>query len=228
MILVEKNKYFADEKGTHHPAITRFPSPILAKTTPSNDEEKIRNIAKHFKEIMMTLGLDLEDESLAKTPERVAKMFVKEVFSGLDPKNFPEISFFPDNFHHEHKAHMVFVRVSFVSFCEHHFIPFEGTAYVAYLPNEQLIGLSKIPRIVRFFAARPQVQERLTAQIADSLSLLLNTDNVAVSICSRHFCVIARGVEDCQSFAITNVLRGNFESDETLRTEFFEATRTKA
>ncbi len=220
-----KEKYFLDEKGTNHPAITRFPSPILGKPKYISDEEKIHIIAEHFKQIMITLGLDIEDESLSSTPYRVAKMYVDEVFAGLNPNNFPKISMFPDDLHHEHKPHMVFVRVSFISFCEHHFVPIEGVAYVAYLPNINLIGLSKIPRIVRFFASRPQVQERLTAQIADSISLLLNTDDVAVSICSRHFCVIARGIEDSESHAITNVLRGFFEHDDTLRMEFFEAIK---
>ena len=114
---------------------------------------------------------------------------------------------------------MVLVKVSFTSFCEHHFVPMRGVVYVAYLPNERLIGLSKIPRIVRYFARRPQVQERLTAQIADALSLLLETEDVAVSCMAEHFCVIARGVEDGESHTVTNVLRGAFEKDANLRRE---------
>ena len=204
------------------PAITNFPSPILKKIAELSEEEKIHMIAHHFRKIMEVLGLDLNDDSLAKTPYRVAKMYVQEVFSGLDVNNFPDISFFKDEFHHEHKARMVFVKVGFTSFCEHHFVPMTGFAYVAYLPGDKIIGISKIPRLVRFFARRPQLQERLTAQIADSLALLLQTDDVAVSINARHYCVMARGIQDENSHMITNVLRGQFNTREDLGREFFE------
>jgi GTP cyclohydrolase IA len=159
---------------------------------------------------MQILGLDLSENPLC------------EIFSGLDEENFPEISFFHDEFHHEHHANMVFVKVGFTSFCEHHFVPMTGFAYVAYLPEDKLIGLSKIVRIVRYFARRPQLQERLTAQIADSLAILLETDHVAVSINARHYCVLARGIQDEHSHTITNVLRGQFNANPDLRREFFE------
>ncbi|MBA2369683.1 MAG: GTP cyclohydrolase I FolE [Candidatus Protochlamydia sp.] len=204
------------------PAITNFPSPILFNNTKLSKEEKIKKIAANFEEILIVLGLDLKDDSLARTPYRIAKMYVDEVFSGLDEENFPPISFFKDELHHEHQANMVFVKVGFTSFCEHHFVPMKGQAYVAYVPGKELIGLSKIPRIVRYFAKRPQVQERLTAQIADSLALLLNKEDVAVSINANHFCVAARGVQDESSHTITNVLRGEFNSNVNLRKEFFE------
>ncbi|MGK5595170.1 MAG: GTP cyclohydrolase I FolE [Parachlamydiaceae bacterium] len=202
------------------PSVTRFPSPI----TPSrySDEEKIELIAEHFASILEILGMDLEDESIKKTPLRIAKMYVQEVFSGLNKNTFPASSFIPDQDIGLRNSNTVFMKVSFTSFCEHHFVPFQGKAYIAYLPNKKLIGLSKIPRIVRFFAKRPQVQERLTAQIADSLSLLLETENVAVSIIAEHFCVIARGIEDAHSDTITNHLRGAFEADQEIRREFFE------
>lgn len=204
------------------PAVTHFPSPTsLAK--PLSDEKKMEIIADRFKDILEVLGLDLTDESIARTPQRIAKMYVKEVFYGLDPNNFPSISFFEEEFHHEHKTNMVFVRVGFTSFCEHHFVPMTGIAYVAYLPKKQIIGLSKIPRIVRYFASRPQLQERLTAQIADSLAILLESDDVAVSIMAYHYCVIARGIEDEHSYTITNVLRGEFDCNEQIRRDFFEA-----
>lgn len=209
-----------DEKPS--PAITHFPSPILKKPNMRSDEEKIRLIADHFREIMKILDLNLDDDSLAETPERIAKMYVQEVFAGLDEKNFPPISFFKDEIHHEHKSHIVFIKVGFTSFCEHHFVPMTGFAYVAYIPGNKLIGISKIPRLVRFFAHRPQLQERLTAQIADSLALLLDINDVAVSIHAKHFCVIARGIQDENSEMITNVLRGQFNSDERFRREFFE------
>ncbi|WP_237753494.1 GTP cyclohydrolase I FolE [Candidatus Protochlamydia amoebophila] len=204
------------------PSITNFPSPIRRHQKRLSDQDKIKLIAEHFKAIMETLELDVEDESLARTPERVAKMYVNEIFSGLDEENFPEISFFKDEIHHEHKANMVFVKVGFTSFCEHHFVPMSGFAYVAYIPTNQLIGLSKIPRLVRYFAKRPQLQERLTAQIADSLALLLNTEHVAVSLTAIHSCVQARGIQDECSHTITNVLRGQFGADGNLRREFFE------
>lgn len=204
------------------PAMTHFPSPILKEISIRTDEEKVRLISKHFREILKILGLDLTDDSLAKTPERIAKMYIYEVFAGLNEDNFPSISFFKDDMHHEHKSHIVFIKVGFTSFCEHHFVPMTGFAYVAYRPGDKLIGISKIPRIVRFFAARPQLQERLTAQIADSLAILLGINDVAVSLHARHFCVMARGIQDENSSMITNVLRGQFDADEKLRKEFFE------
>lgn len=204
-------------------ATTRFPSPMIQEPSDMSDDEKIGYISERFKEIMEVLGLDLSDDSLAQTPNRIAKMYVKEIFSGLDIKNFPAISFFENRFAHQEKSGMVFVSASFNSFCEHHFVPMNGTAYVAYIPNRKIIGLSKIPRVVRFFARRPQVQERLTAQIADSLSILLETENIAVSLVAEHFCVIARGVQDSESMTTTSMLRGDFENDASLKREFFDS-----
>lgn len=211
------------KKNSPLPSETHFPSPVSKVKKALSDEEKIDIITSRFKDILEVLGLDLNDESIGRTPYRIAKMYVKEVFSGLDPANFPEIRFFKEEFHHEHQANMVFVRVGFTSFCEHHFVPMTGVAYVAYLPDKQIIGLSKIPRIVRYFAQRPQVQERLTAQIADSIAILLDSENVAVSLTAAHHCVIARGIEDEHSYTITNVLRGRFNTDAGVRGEFFEA-----
>ena len=215
-------KEIASKKIVPSPARTNFPSPVLFLKPKLSKEEKIRRIAACFEEILNVLGLDLKDGSLALTPFRIAKMYVEEIFSGLEEENFPAISFFKDELHHEHKANMVFVKAGFTSFCEHHFVPMTGLAYVAYVPGKELIGLSKIPRIVRYFAKRPQVQERLTAQIADSLALLLNSNDVAVSINADHFCVKARGVQDECGHTITNVLRGKFNSNANLRSEFFE------
>jgi GTP cyclohydrolase I len=205
------------------PKITRFPSPLKKLPRKLSEEEKVEYIATRFKEIMEILGLDLSDPSLSKSPYRVAKMYVNEVFSGLDPSTFPEISYIDNPSESQKRGSIVSTKVSFTSFCEHHFVPMWGTASVAYIPHDKLIGLSKIPRIVRFFAKRPQVQERLTAQIADSLALLLNTEDVAVSLTVEHFCVIARGIEDDHSHTITNVLRGQFESNPLRQHEFFES-----
>ena len=202
-------------------AQTAFPTPC--QTSHLSQEEKIAFIAERFEEIMEALGLDLSDSSLARTPYRVAKMYVNEIFSGLDLSAFPEIRLIEDKFQHKDETNMVFTRVRFNSFCEHHFVPMNGTASIAYAPSGKLIGLSKISRIVHFFARRPQLQERLTAQIADSICTLLGTPNVAVSILAEHHCIIARGVEDEESRVITNVLRGRFDEETSLRREFFEA-----
>lgn len=208
-------------------ALTKYPTPLAANPPQMSAAEKIAYIAVRFREIMEALGLDLSDESLEQTPQRVAKMYVNEVFAGLDPQNFPAISCFENRYQHEGKSAMVFLKVSFHSFCEHHFVPMNGYAYVAYVPNCKIIGLSKIPRLVRFFASRPQLQERLTAQVADSLAILLETEDVAVSINAEHFCVMARGIQDSDSHTTTNVLRGNFDANASLRNEFFEAINRK-
>jgi GTP cyclohydrolase I len=216
-----------DDEGyllnTTEAAITNYPSPIRQDAHKLSDEEKIARIEPKMREILEILGLDLEDESIKRTPYRIAKMYVSEVFSGMDPKNFPKISRWKDDFHHDQNTNIVFMRVGFTSFCEHHLVPMNGEAFVAYKPNGHLIGLSKIPRIVRFFAKRPQLQERLTAQIADALSKVLQTDDVAVSISATHYCVVARGIEDEGSHTITNVLRGQFNSNPHVREEFFDA-----
>lgn len=212
---------------THHDlnplaSVTRFPSPIKNDHSSINDDEKIDIIADKFKDILETLGLDLTDSSLAKTPHRIAYMYVKEIFSGLKNEEFPPISFVDDKFREENHSHPIVVKANFTSFCEHHFVPMQGVAYVGYIPNKKLIGLSKIPRIVRYFARRPQLQERLTAQIADCLSLLLDTEDVAVTISATHYCVLARGIEDEHSRTDTNVLRGAFYNDPSRRREFFD------
>lgn len=223
LLLDEVLRSCIDQNTIEKARNTRFPSPISLNAPQLSKQEKISLIADRFREIMEILGLDLEDESLQHTPYRVAKMYVEEVFSGLDPDTFPSISLFEDRFQHGQRSNMVFVKVNFSSFCEHHFVPMDGTACIAYLPNGKLIGLSKIPRIVRFFSRRPQVQERLTAQIADALSIITGSDHIAVSLCAQHHCMTARGIECEGSHAITNVLRGNFDNNVSLRKEFFDA-----
>ena len=184
--------------------------------------DKKEKIEEHFRGIMEALGLDVNNPSLAKTPARVAKMYVDEVFSGLKEESFPKVSFIPVP-EGEHNPPVVVVKSTFVSFCEHHFVPFSGTAFIAYKPNKKLIGLSKIPRILRYFAKRPQFQERLTSEVADTLGELLETKDIAVSITATHYCVVARGIEDHDSCMTTKTLRGAFENDLSLRQEFFEA-----
>lgn len=200
------------------PAITSFPHPIIREKLLVSAEEKKSKIKTKFKEILEILGLDISSPSLRDTPGRVAKMYVEEIFSGLNPESFPEITFYEEEIPQE----SIFIKnISLISYCEHHLVPMIGFAHVAYLPKKKLLGFSKINRIVRYFGARPQLQERLTAQIADSLALLLETEDIAVCTQAKHFCVIARGVKDPQSEVQSVILRGRYEKDATLRSEFF-------
>lgn len=192
------------------------PSPILPNELTA--EEKIERITANFGEIMTTLGLDLTDDSLKETPRRVAKMYVREVFSGLNPKNFPSITSIENKLGYNE---MVTIKdISIISVCEHHFVTIDGHATISYIPKDRVIGLSKINRIAKFFSRRPQVQERLTKQIADCLCLVLETDDVAVNILAKHYCVIQRGVEDTGSETVTSDLRGAFREDPRTRSEF--------
>ena len=186
---------------------------------------KIKQIAYHVEKILEILGLDLTDPSLAKTPERVAKMYVEEVFQGLDPTTFPELTLHKETLASE----LVLIKnISLTSFCEHHLVPMVGVAHVAYLPKKGVLGLSKIHRLVRHFAKRPQLQERLTQQIADSLHKALGTDDIAVMIEAKHLCVVARGVEDQQSTLETHALRGVFSLNTPAREEFFMRVSEKS
>jgi GTP cyclohydrolase IA len=183
-----------------------------------SQEEKLQRIQKSFGDIMVTLGLDLTDDSLQDTPERIAKMYVQEIFSGLDYSQFPKISMIENKMNASDVVRIS--DISMISTCEHHFVTIDGLAKVAYIPGEKIIGLSKINRIVQFFAQRPQVQERLCYQIVLALQTLLGVEDVAVSIDATHYCVKARGVMDSSSTTRTNVLRGKFDSDSLLRAEF--------
>jgi len=183
-----------------------------------SDEDKITAISGHFEAIMRELGLDLTDDSLAGTPRRVAKMYVQEWFKGLDPKNRPEVRMF-DNRYEYHQL-LVERDITLFSCCEHHFVPIIGKAHVAYLPGANVVGLSKLNRVVQYYARRPQVQERLTRQIAEELKQSLGTDDVAVLIEADHLCVMSRGVNDTSSSTLTSEYGGRFAEDEALRREF--------
>ncbi len=188
-----------------------------------SDEDKIKKIEKHFTEIMKILELDLKDDSLQETPKRIAKMYVKEIFSGLNPNNFPKITTIDNSMGYDQ---MIIIRqIKSVSMCEHHFVIIDGQATVAYIPRKKVIGLSKINRIVKFFSQRPQVQERLTKQVADALEKILGTPDVAVFIEAKHYCVAARGVEDTNSMTVTTDLRGAFRDDPKTREEFLTQCR---
>lgn len=182
-----------------------------------DEEEKIEQIAQHFKEIMKVLELDLESDSLKDTPLRVAKMYIQELFRGLNPARRPKVTLFENKCNYEEMV--IEKNIPFFSCCEHHFVPIQGTAHVAYVSSGQIIGLSKINRIVHYCAARPQLQERLTQEIAAEMSRILDTENVAVYIDAIHFCVIARGVSDINSRTCTQYLGGCFRT-APMREEF--------
>lgn len=177
-----------------------------------SDEEKIEQIEGHFQSIMEILGLDLDDDSLKDTPNRVAKMYVKEIFCGLNPKNKPAVSVFDNTYQYEDV--LIEKDILVQSCCEHHFLPFTGKAHVAYIPTDKVVGLSKINRVVDYYSRRPQVQERLTLQIADELKKVLKTDNVAVYIESKHMCVAMRGIKDDSSTTITSTFHGKLKEKE--------------
>lgn len=184
---------------------------------------KIDIIETKFKDIMETLGLDLSDDSLAETPKRVAKMYVGEVFWGLDPDAFPKCTTVENKMGYNE---MVVERnVNVKSNCEHHFVVIDGFATVGYIPNKKVLGLSKINRVVEYFSKRPQIQERLTEQVFHALSFILDTDDVAVVIDAKHYCVAARGVEDTGSSTVTSKLGGAFKDDPTTRAEFMSLAR---
>lgn len=183
-------------------------------------EEKRVKIKQNMQEIMQVLGLDLNDDSLQDTPNRIAKMYVNEVFSGLDYANFPKITQIENKMSIEQPVQVT--DISLTSTCEHHFVTIDGTATVSYIPNKTVIGLSKINRLVSFFAQRPQVQERLTQQVMVALQALTGTKDVAVSINATHYCVKARGVRDTSSYTKTSALGGAFNTDRDLRREFFQ------
>ncbi|KKL02632.1 GTP cyclohydrolase I FolE [Rheinheimera mesophila] len=183
-----------------------------------SNEQKKQRLTELMTQVVHTLGLDLTDDSLAETPARIAKMYVDEVFSGLDYRTFPKISMIDNKMRAEE---MVKVQnISFTSTCEHHFVTIDGTATVAYIPGQKIIGLSKLNRIVKFFAQRPQVQERLTQQIQVALQALLGVKDVAVSIDAVHYCVKSRGVMDTSSSTKTMALGGTFKTDAATRAEF--------
>lgn len=199
-----------------HLVLNRVETP----TVPSDlsDADKTNAIEHHFRGIMETLGLDLNDDSLIDSPRRVAKMFVSEIFWGLDYDNFPKCTAVENKMRYDE---MVVERnISVMSSCEHHFVVIDGNATVAYIPGQHVLGLSKLNRIVEYFSKRPQIQERLTEQIYFALQYILGTDDIAVVVDAIHYCVRSRGVEDHGSSTVTSKLGGRFRTDPALRAEF--------
>ncbi|MFT4736872.1 MAG: GTP cyclohydrolase I [Paraglaciecola sp.] len=192
-------------------------TPLRPDAFEIDDDLKIEMISEHFKEIMQILGLDLTDDSLQGTPRRVAKMYVREVFAGLNPKNKPAARLFENKYKYDQM--LVEKDITFYSHCEHHFVPIYGKAHVAYFPNGKVIGLSKINRFVQYFAKRPQVQERLTIQIANEMKKILGTEDVAVVLDATHMCVSSRGVSDTNSQTGTAHFSGKFQ-DQQFKSEF--------
>jgi GTP cyclohydrolase I len=201
-----------DELGDDHVS-SSAETPLREDAFEKDDTLKIELIQKHFKEIMHILGLDLTDDSLKGTPNRVAKMYVKEIFSGLNPANKPSVKLFENKY--KYNEMLVEKDITLYSYCEHHFVPIIGKAHVAYISNGKVIGLSKINRLVEYYSKRPQVQERLTVQIAEALKEALKTDDVAIVIDSAHLCVSSRGVKDTSSTTITAHYSGKFKEDQT-------------
>jgi GTP cyclohydrolase I len=213
---IELSGLTAAEIGDEH-LFTSIETPMKANAFDVSDEEKMKKIEANFRQIMETLGLDLNDDSLKGTPERVAKMYVKEIFSGLDPANKPKIALFKNRY--QYNQMLVEKDITFYSNCEHHFVPIFGKAHVAYISNGKVIGLSKLNRIVQYFAKRPQVQERFTMQIAKELQDVLQTQDVAVLIDAKHLCVSSRGVQDNNSATVTSFYGGKF-AEQAVKEEF--------
>ncbi len=207
------------EQGEMHSASNASTTPLRPDAFALTNAEKIKRIERSFRDIMLTLGLDLTDDSLSGTPHRVAKMYVEEIFSGLDPKNMPKAALFENKY--QYGEMLVEKDITVHSVCEHHFVPIIGKAHVAYVSSGHVIGLSKINRIVRHFSKRPQVQERLTTEIANHLKEVLKTDDVAVVIDAKHYCVAMRGVEDTGSSTVTSAFSGVF-SQSAKREEFLK------
>lgn len=212
------NGFSHDEIGDEHIG-TSAETPLRPDAFEMDDDLKMELIEKHFQEIMQILGLDLKDDSLKGTPHRVAKMYVKEIFSGLNPENKPDIKLFENKYNYNEM--LVEKEITFFSNCEHHFVPIIGKAHVAYISNGHVIGLSKIHRIVNYFAKRPQVQERMTIQIANELKKVLKTDDIAIVIDAEHLCVSSRGVEDTTSSTVTSNYSGKFQ-DNNNKQEFLQ------
>lgn len=212
-----------EEFGDDHIG-SSYETPMREDAFDLTDKEKIQEIEKHFTRIMEVLGLDLTDDSLRGTPHRVAKMYVTEVFSGLNPMNKPSMTLFENKYRYDQM--LVEKDITFYSHCEHHFVPIFGKAHVAYISSGKVIGLSKINRIVQYFAKRPQVQERLTVQIGKELQKALDTDHVAVVIDATHLCVASRGVNDTNSKTGTAYFSGKFK-DTQIKNEFLNYINTK-
>ncbi|MFM1930230.1 MAG: hypothetical protein RL387_1558 [Bacteroidota bacterium] len=207
-----------EEMGDQHKA-SSVETPMRADAFEKTDDEKIAAIEPHFRAILEILGMDLRDDSLRGTPLRVAKMYVKELFQGLNPANMPSMTLFENKF--QYNEMLVEKNINFYTNCEHHLVPFFGKAHVAYISSGKVIGLSKLNRLVEYFSKRPQVQERLTMQVGKALQTVLQTQDVAIMMDAKHLCVASRGVKDDSSNTITTFFGGKFQ-DEKTKMEFLQ------
>jgi GTP cyclohydrolase IA len=217
------NKEQSELLGDNHIS-TNIETPLVKNAFAKSDVEKIDSIQKYFEKIMEELGLDLTDDSLSGTPYRVAKMYVKELFYGLNPANKPKLSTFENKY--GYKKMLIEQNITIDSSCEHHFLPIVGYAHVAYIPKDKVIGLSKINRLVDYYSHRPQVQERLCMQILKDLQVTLDTEDVIIVISAKHLCVSSRGIKDQNSFTSTVEYGGVFE-DVKYRNDFFKSLTFK-
>ena len=208
------NEDFQDEIGDNHISSSAN-NPVREDAFDISDDEKIERIKKDVHNILSTLGMDLTDDSLKGTPNRVAKMFVKEIFGGLNPAKKPSASTFENSY--KYGEMLVEKNITLYSTCEHHLLPIIGRAHVAYISNGRVVGLSKINRIVEFYSKRPQVQERLTMQIVQELQRALGTQDVACIIDAKHLCVNSRGIKDIESSTVTSEFGGKFKEEQTRR-----------
>jgi len=212
MLNTQLNGLTVEEIGDEHIG-TSYDTPLKEGAFDMDDNLKMNLIEDKFRDIMEIMGLDLTDDSLSGTPRRVAKMYIQEIFSGLNPANKPKVALFENKY--QYNEMLVEKDITFYSNCEHHFVPIIGKAHVAYISSGKVIGLSKINRIVNYYAKRPQVQERLTVQIANELKSILETDDVAVIIDAEHLCVSSRGVQDVNSSTVTAQFEGKFKEEGT-------------
>ncbi len=208
------NEEFQDEIGNNHIS-SSAKNPVRDDAFDISDDEKIERIKKDVENILITLGMDLTDDSLKGTPNRVAKMFVKEIFGGLNPAKKPSASTFENSY--KYGEMLVEKNITVYSTCEHHLLPIIGRAHVAYISSGRVVGLSKINRIVEYYSKRPQVQERLTMQIVQELQIALNTEDVACIIDAKHLCVNSRGIKDIESSTVTSEFGGKFKNEQTRR-----------
>ena len=210
----DKMSNFSDEEIGDGHLHTGLKTPMRLDAFKFSDEEKKEKIATLFKGIMEVMGLDLTDDSLKGTPKRVAKMYIEEIYAGLNPANKPKVALFDNKY--QYNQMLIEKDITFYSNCEHHFVPIIGKAHVAYISSGKVIGLSKINRIVQYYAKRPQVQERLTNQIAEEFKKILNTEDIAVIIVAKHLCVSSRGIKDDTSATVTSYVGGQFEKPEKM------------
>lgn len=224
---MEKTDPILGERVRQHMISVGLETPMVYEKVQQKNEKKIKTIAKHFQAIMEELGLDMTDDSLIDTPNRVAKMYTREIFFGLDYNNFPKCTQIDNKMNYQH-SFVLERNVNVQSNCEHHFVVIDGKATVAYIPKQKVLGLSKLNRIVQFYSKRPQVQERLTEQICEAIKFITESDDVAVYIDGVHYCVKSRGIQDVTSSTVTLATRGLFaEADSEVRREFLNLARMK-